>query len=93
MVTAASIAFLLRGFGFYAVDESSNSRIFSILCYAVPLGAIAICSLLMVTNWTYRTPRYLVDLSSRFISDEQPLRMHLRNWMSDMTGSGKRSAQ
>lgn len=93
VVTAASIAFLLRGFGFYAVDESLNSRIFSILCYAVPLGAIAICGLLMITNWTYRTPRYLVDLSSRFISDEQPLWIHLRNWMSDMTGSGKRSAQ
>ncbi|WP_136658718.1 LptF/LptG family permease [Nitratireductor sp. XY-223] len=93
VVTAASIAFLLRGFGFYAVDESSSSRIFSILCYAVPLGAIAICTLLMITNWTFRTPRFLLDLSSRVFSDEQPAMAHLRNWLSELTGNGRRSAQ
>lgn len=93
VVTAATIAFLIRGFGFYSVDESASSRVFSVLCYAVPLGAMAVCILLMVTNWTFRTPRYLLDLSSRIVSDEQPFWVHLRNWMSDLRGSGKRSAQ
>ncbi|WP_419910582.1 LptF/LptG family permease [Hoeflea sp.] len=93
VVTAASIAFLLRGFGFYSVDESSQSRLFSILCYAVPLGTIGICIVLMVTNWTFRTPRYLLDLSSRLFSDEQPAWANLRNWLSDLTGNGRRSAQ
>ena len=93
VATAATIAFLLRGFSFYAIDESATSRVFGILCFAVPLGAIAVFSLLMMTNWSFRAPRYLVEQSARLTSGDEPLAQVMRQWLADLTGTKRKGAR
>ncbi|MEX3008229.1 LptF/LptG family permease [Hoeflea sp. TYP-13] len=93
VVTAAAIGFGMRGFSFYAIDKSATSPVFAALCYAVPLGGILLFLLLMVTNWSFRAPRFLVEQTARLTSENESLLSLMRQWMSDLTGNGRRGAQ
>ena len=93
VVTAAAIAFVMRGFSFYAVDKSATSFTFAVLCYAVPIGGIILFSVLIVTNWTFRAPKFLVELSDKIVASNESLLSMSRHWLGELTGIGRKGAQ
>ncbi len=82
VVTAAAIAFTLRGFNFYTVDQSGTSHVFTILCYAVPVGGIVLFSVLLVTNWSFRAPKLLVEQTATLFSGQGSLPTAVGHWIS-----------
>jgi lipopolysaccharide export system permease protein len=93
VVTAAGVAFALRGFSFYAVDQSGHSRIFEIITYAIPVGGITLFTFVMLTNWSFRVPQYLIDQSASLMSGTESLPAMFRTWISGLGPTGKRGAQ
>lgn len=93
IVTASAVAFTLRGFSFYAVDESSNSYVYGLLCYAVPIGGIVFFALLYATNCTFRVPKFLIELSDRIVAGNESLLSIIRHWIADLTGTGRKGTQ
>ena len=92
VVTAVCIAFAIRGLGFYTTDKSASSIAFTVLCYGVPIGSIILFSVLSATNWTFRAPRFLVDLSDRLLTGNDSMLATVRQWFSDTDGAGQRGA-
>lgn len=68
MGAAFSVAFALRGLGFVAVNNAGTSVIFAAACYGLPLGAILIVSLLLVTGSVIAVPQKLLERVSDLIS-------------------------
>jgi len=93
VVTAAGIAFALRGFSFYAVDQSGHSRVFEIITYAIPLGGISVFGILMLTNWSFRTPQYIIEQSARVISGSESAATALRGWFPGAAHTDRRGTQ
>ena len=93
VITAAGIAMALRGVSFYTIDHSGLSRTMEILTYVIPVGGSALFLLLIVTNWTFRAPQYLLDQSSRLISGSESATAILRSWLTGVMPGTKRSAQ
>lgn len=61
MTTTFSVAFVLRGLGFVAADKAGESTLFAAACYALPLGSIAILSILLVSGSVIAVPQKLLD--------------------------------
>ncbi|MEM6461945.1 MAG: LptF/LptG family permease [Pseudomonadota bacterium] len=93
VLTAASTAFALRGFGFYAVDQSSTSFVFGVLCYLVPLFFIVLFAVLIATQWTFRAPKTLVEFSARMMSGDDSLVSVTRQWFEGIVRTGRKGAQ
>jgi lipopolysaccharide export system permease protein len=93
VLTAVAIAFSIRGFGFYATDKSATSYLFGVLCYAVPVAGILIFSVLCATGWTFRAPKFLIDLSDRLAIGNDSLLATVRLWLSGSGGTGRKGAQ
>ncbi len=93
VVTAAGIAFALRGISFYTLDQSGHSRAMEIVSYAIPLGGIGVFAVLTATSWSFRTPQYLIEQTSRLASGSESAAMAVRNWLSGAVQSGGRGAQ
>ncbi|MCP4317622.1 MAG: LptF/LptG family permease [Hyphomicrobiales bacterium] len=93
VVTAAAIAFAMRGFSFYTIDKSSTSFIFGLLCYIVPIGGTIFFAILIATNWTFRVPKFLIELSDRIASGNESLLSISRHWIAELTGTGRKGAQ
>lgn len=93
VVTAASIAFATRGFSFYAVDQSGSSEVFAILVFAVPLASMALFSLLILTNWSFRPPKRLVEQVARLGADRDPPADTPGTWNSGLSGSARGGTQ
>lgn len=92
VVTAAGIALALRGVSFYTLDQSGSSRTMEIVSYVIPVGGSVLFALLLLTNWTFRVPQYLMDQSSRIVSGTESLPAILRSWFSNVPPAGKRGA-
>ncbi len=93
VVTAAGIALALRGVSFYTIDQSGSSRTMEIITYVIPIGGSAVFVILILTNWTFRVPQYLVDQSTRLASGTESLPAIVRSWYSGFPPFGKRGAQ
>ncbi len=93
VITAAGIAMALRGVSFYTIDHSGLSRTMEILTYVIPIGGSALFLLLIVTNWTFRAPQYLLDQSSRLVSGSESAPAILRSWFAGVMPGAKRGAQ
>lgn len=92
VVTAASIAFAMRGFNFYTVNQSGTSQVFAILCYAVPVGGILLFSVLMATNWSFRAPKLLVEQTAGLLSGKESLATNIGHWFAGITGNRRKDA-
>ncbi|WEX07616.1 LPS export ABC transporter permease LptF [Chelativorans sp. AA-79] len=69
MVTTMTIGLLVRWAGFYAGNEAETTPFFSFVLYAVPLGAIAICSWFIATHRVMELPTSWTEkLVARFQS-------------------------
>ena len=92
VITAAGIAMALRGVSFYTIDHSGLSRTMEILTYVIPIGGSVLFLILIVTNWTFRAPQFVLDQSSRLISGSESAPALLRSWFSGVMPGAKRSA-
>ncbi len=92
VITAAGIAMALRGVSFYTIDHSGLSRTMEILTYVIPVGGSVLFLVLIVTNWTFRAPQFVLDQSSRLISGSESAPALLRSWFSGVMPGAKRSA-
>lgn len=61
-------AFALRGAGFIASNGAGSSAILAIACYALPLGAIAIVSALLLLDRSLVVPQSLIDQTNNLLS-------------------------
>lgn len=68
MGAAFCVAFGLRGLGFVAVNNAGTSVAFAAACYALPLGAILVVSLLLVTGSVIAVPQKLLERTSDVFS-------------------------
>jgi len=93
VVTAAGIAFAIRGFSFYSVDQAGTSRAMEIASFAAPIGGCVLFALLLLTNWTFRAPRWLIDQSDRLLSGTETASAAMRNWLTGRTDVGNRGAR
>lgn len=67
LVAGVAIALALRAAGFVTISGAGISQTSAILSYAVPVAAIAVFLLLIVTGWSVRLPRRLTDALRRVV--------------------------
>ena len=61
LITAVTIALLVRWLGFFAANQTQNVAWFAPLVYAAPLGAAALAMWFIVTNRTMELPMSLAE--------------------------------
>lgn len=93
VVTAAGIAFALRGFSFYTIDQSGHSRTMEIITYVIPVGGISVFTILVLTSWSFRTPQFLIEQTARLASGHESATAVLRSWFSGAAHSGRGGTQ
>ena len=71
MVTTMAIGLFVRWAGFYAGNEAEKVPFFSVVLYAVPIGAIAVCIFFIATNRMMELPTSWVE---RLAANMQRLR-------------------
>ena len=92
VVTAAGIAFSIRGFSFYSVDQAGTSPAMETASFALPIFSCALFALLLLTNWTFRAPRWLIDQSDRLMSGTEAVSSTLRGRLANRAPEGRRGA-
>ena len=93
IVAAASVAIGLRGVSFYTIDQSGFSRTMEIITYVIPLGGSAFFAVLLLTNWSFRMPQYVIDATNQVISSSDSLLNSIRSSVLGMEPGGRRGIQ
>lgn len=80
LAIAATIAFCIRGLGFFFMNGSGTSYTMMVLTYALPLGTIAIFTLLLVSGRQLRISPWLDNRGSALLAwfERQRLALQLR---------------
>lgn len=61
VTTTFSVAFALRGLGFVVADKAGDGPLLAAACYALPLGSIAILSVLLVSGSVIAVPQRMLE--------------------------------
>lgn len=79
---AFGIAFAIRGLGFAIVSKAGSNLFMAVACYALPLGTIAILSLLLVSGSVIAVPQRLLERCASIIAMLERRRLALARRMS-----------
>lgn len=86
MITAMSIALLVRWAGFYAGNEAESSRSFSLVLYAVPIVSAIVAIWFIFTNRVMELP---VSTTEKLVTSLQTWRDRLVNLRLRLAGFGR----
>ena len=92
MSAAFGAAFALRGMGFAVTNEAGNSTLMVAACYALPLGAILLTTVLLMTGSVIAVPQRLLDRGASIVAALDKKRVALALRMSGYRGRMKETA-
>ncbi len=92
MSAAFVTAFAVRGLGFAVTNEAGHSLFMAAACYALPLGAILIMTVLLLTGSVIAVPQKLLERSASILAALDRMRVALAIRMSGYRGRPKETA-